>query len=87
MKIKGISKRFSPFHAANGLVMLILCFTTLYPVWYILINSLLQSADALRGASLWWPKSVTLDNYYTVFHTGNILNAMLVSVLRAPYCR
>ncbi len=82
MNIKGMSKRFSPFQAVNGLVMLILCFTTLYPVWYILINSLLQSADALRGASLWWPKSVTLDNYVTVLGSGNILNAMLISVLR-----
>ncbi len=82
MKRKGLTKRFSLFQTVNGLVMLLLCFTTLYPVWYILINSLLESADALRGASLWWPKSVTLDNYYTVFHNGNILNAMLVSVLR-----
>jgi putative aldouronate transport system permease protein len=82
MKTKIMQKRFAPFQAVNGLVMLILCFTTLYPVWYILINSLLQSADALRGASLWWPKSVTLDNYATVFGSGNILHAMLVSVLR-----
>jgi putative aldouronate transport system permease protein len=82
MKRKNLTKRFSLFQTVNGLVMLILCFTTLYPVWYILINSLLQSTDALRGASLWWPKSITLDNYYTVLHSGNILNAMLVSVLR-----
>lgn len=82
MQIAKRLKRFSLFHTVNGLVMILLCFTTLYPVWYILINSLLQSSDALRGASLWWPKSFTLDNYYTVFHSGNILSAMIVSALR-----
>ncbi len=82
MRRKSLAKNFSFFQAANGLVMALFCFTTLYPVWYILINSLLESTDALRGASLWWPKSFTLDNYYAVFHSGNILNAMLVSVLR-----
>lgn len=73
---------FSLFNLVNGFVMIALCFATLYPVWYIVINSLLESTDSLRGAALWWPSSLTLDNYRTVFQNGNILGAMWISALR-----
>ncbi|ANE45551.1 ABC transporter permease [Paenibacillus swuensis] len=70
------------FEGINHLVMLALCFITLYPIWYVLINSLNEGGDALRGGIYWWPRMFTLDNYIAVFRDNGIMLAMGVTVAK-----
>ncbi len=41
------------FDFMNNVFMLIVCFVTLYPVWYVLVNSFNEGADAMRGGIYW----------------------------------
>ena len=62
--------------------MLLLCFVTLYPVWFVLVNSLNEGQDAMRGGIYWWPRVFSLDNYRAVFAHPGIMTAMGVTVAK-----
>jgi len=64
------------------LFMLILCFVTLYPVWYTIVISFNDSADALRGGIYWFPRKFSLESYRTVFMDKSIIRAFGVTVAR-----
>lgn len=81
-KSTGLNKRIGLFDILNVTLMVLICFSTIYPVWYIIINSLNGTEDALRGAVNFWPKSFSLDSYKAVFKNSGILNAFGISVLR-----
>lgn len=65
-----------------GLLMLVICFVSLYPVWYTVIISFNDSSDALRGGIYWWPRKFSLESYKTVFQDTTIIRAFMVTVLR-----
>lgn len=73
---------YTAFDYALVLVMAGVCFITLYPMWYIVANSLAASDTARLGAVAWWPSSVSLDSYQVVFQNEYILSGFLVSALR-----
>lgn len=62
--------------------MLLLCFLTLYPVWFVLVNSFNEGQDAMRGGIYWWPRVFSLDNYEAVFAHPGIMTAMGVTVAK-----
>ncbi len=64
------------------LFMLILCFVTLYPVWYTIVISFNDSSDALRGGIYWFPRKFSLESYRTVFLDKSIIRAFGVTVAR-----
>ncbi|REK75787.1 carbohydrate ABC transporter permease [Paenibacillus paeoniae] len=66
----------------NMLVMLLICFATLYPVWYVLINSLNEGTDAMRGGIYWFPRAFSLENYTTVFKNDGLMTAFSVTVAK-----
>lgn len=70
------------FDWLNVMVMLLLCFVTLYPIWYIIINSLNEGADAMLGGIFWWPREFTIENYQAVFQNSGIKDAFTVTILR-----
>lgn len=76
------SKKFELFPYVNGLIMIIVAITTLYPLWYVLINSVLTYEDSMRHASMLWPSSFTLNNYRSIFRDNTIMNAFGISVAR-----
>lgn len=76
------ARRLSPFDAVNLLVMLGVVFATLYPFWFVIVNSLNEGMDGLRGGIYWWPRVFSLENYRIVFKDASILRAFAVSVLR-----
>ena len=76
------ASRFSVFDTANFLVMLGVLFATLYPFWFVIVNSLNEGMDGLRGGIYWWPRVFSLENYRIVFKDASILRAFAVSVLR-----
>ncbi|MCM3784983.1 carbohydrate ABC transporter permease [Neobacillus mesonae] len=70
------------FDAVNTLVMLLICFLTLYPIWYVLVNSFNDGADAMRGGIYWWPREFSLDNFKAVFDSPGIMMAMGITVAK-----
>lgn len=70
------------FDAVNNLLMLIICFVTLYPIWYVLVHSFNDGADAMQGGIFWVPRVFSLDNYRAVFASSGIMTAMGVTVAK-----
>jgi putative aldouronate transport system permease protein len=70
------------FDAANVIGMLLLCFVTLYPIWYVFVNSLNDGQDAMRGGIYWLPRKFSLDNYEAVFANAGIMTAMGVTAAK-----
>lgn len=70
------------FDWLNNLLMIAICFVTLYPIWYIIVNSLNEGADAMLGGIFWWPRKFTMQNYITVFQNSGISKAFIVTILR-----
>jgi len=70
------------FDLLNVIVMCIICFVTVYPIWYTLVNSLNDAADAVKGGIYWWPRIISVENYKTVFRSPGITTAMIVTVAK-----
>lgn len=71
------------FDKFNVLSMLIICFLTLYPVWYVLINSFNDGKDAMSGGNIYWiPRMFSVENYTAVFENAGIMTAMGITVAK-----
>ncbi|UJF34953.1 carbohydrate ABC transporter permease [Paenibacillus hexagrammi] len=70
------------FDQFNNLLMLVICFATLYPIWYVLVNSFNDGNDAMRGGIYWWPRMFSIDSYTAVFANDGIMMAMGVTVAK-----
>lgn len=70
------------FDFFNIAFMLLICFITVYPIWYTVILSFNDGSDALRGGIFWWPRMFTIDNYKAVFRNSGIITAYGVTVAR-----
>ncbi len=83
-KARGKSRYYptSLFDICNVAIMLLIGFSTIYPVWFIFVNSIAGADEALTTSVNWWPKTLYLGNYLAVFKDGGIANAFLISVLR-----
>ncbi|NWL86265.1 MULTISPECIES: carbohydrate ABC transporter permease [unclassified Paenibacillus] len=70
------------FDIINNLGMLLICFVTLYPIWYVLINAFNDGKDAMLGGIYWWPRVFSLENFKAVFDNPGITTAMLLTVAK-----
>ncbi|MGE5612894.1 MAG: carbohydrate ABC transporter permease [Bacillota bacterium] len=70
------------FNALNVVFMLIMCFITIYPVWYVLVHSFNDGFDSAQGGIYWLPRKFTMENYKEVFRNNDIIKAFTVSVFR-----
>ncbi|MCM3042259.1 carbohydrate ABC transporter permease [Paenibacillus motobuensis] len=77
-KLRGISL----FSVCNTLLMLAVCFITLYPMYFVFINALNAPEQALLGTVNWFPKAISLDSYRVVFNDEHLMNGFLVTTLR-----
>ncbi|MEW9051535.1 MAG: carbohydrate ABC transporter permease [Neobacillus sp.] len=68
------------FDNINLLIMLIICAVTIYPIWYVLVNSLNDGVDAMKGGIYWWPREFTFENYKAVFENPGILTSFGVTI-------
>lgn len=57
-------------------------FVTFYPFWNILVISLNDATDSLRGGLFFWPREVTFESYVTIFRNPEIWSAIRVTALR-----
>jgi len=78
-----LKKKISTFDVVNGLVMLLITITMIYPFWYVLCYSL--SDMGLTGGSqlLLWPRGFSLDSYQVAFSNATIVHGFLISVARS----
>ncbi|MFB9277367.1 carbohydrate ABC transporter permease [Cohnella cellulosilytica] len=71
------------FDRANVIAMLVICFVTLYPIWYVLVNSFNDGTDAMTGGLIYWiPRKFSLENYQIVFSNAGIMTAMGITVAK-----
>ena len=64
------------------IIMGLICFIALYPVWYTIIISFNDSSDAMRGGIYWVSRKFSLESYRAVFQDKTIVQAFMVTVLR-----
>lgn len=76
------SKGEKIFDVINVMFMIIFCITIIYPVWYTLILSFNDGADAMLGGIYFWPRKFTLDNYITVMQSPGIYKAFGITIAR-----
>ncbi|WP_373285841.1 carbohydrate ABC transporter permease [Paenibacillus segetis] len=70
------------FDWGNVILMLFICFITLYPIWYVLINSFNDGVDAMRGGIYWLPRVFSLESYEAVFKNKGLMTSMGVTVAK-----
>lgn len=70
------------FQVVNVLLMVVLILLVLYPLWYILMYSLNDAADAAKGGMMLYPRKPTFYNYEMMFKDTTIYMAFVITVLR-----
>jgi len=75
-------RRIGVFEVCNTLLMLAVCFITLYPMWFVFINSLNAPEQAMLGTVNWFPKQLSLDSYSVVFNDKSLMNGFYITTLR-----
>ncbi len=71
------------FDNLNVIGMLVICFVTLYPIWYVLVNSFNDGQDAMSGGIIYWvPRTFSIENYTTVFQNAGIMTAMGITIAK-----
>ena len=76
------TKAEAVFDVVNVIIMLLICFITIYPIWYTVVNSLNDGVDAIRGGIYWWPRKFSIDSYKAVFSNAGIIKAFGITVAR-----
>lgn len=82
MERRGRLRRIGAFEVCNTLLMLAVCFLTLYPMWFVLVNSLNAPQQALLGTVNWFPQEFSLASYNVVFNDKTLMNGFYITTLR-----
>lgn len=82
MKTKSRLKKIKLFDIINVLLMLLICFVMIYPIWYVVVNSFSKGTEVLKGGIYWWPRAFCLENYTAVFKNKEIYMAFGITVLK-----
>ena len=67
---------------ANYVLLGLVAFVTLYPMWYVLVISFNDGYDAMIKGIYFWPRVFTLDNYKEFFAGSDWTQAIVVTVAR-----
>lgn len=63
-------------------VFIFILIVTLYPFYYILVQSFNQGIDATRGGIYFWPRVFSLENYTQLLSDSKWANGLVISVAR-----
>lgn len=63
-------------------LLVLFCFTTVYPFWHILMYSTSDSQAAMSGGLFFWPRKFDLLAYKMIFKTSQIYVAYRNTILR-----
>ena len=70
------------FNACNTIFMFALCLVMLYPVYYVLVLSLNEGTDSMKGGIWFWPRAFTMFNYQYVLSNGLLQNSYMITIGR-----
>jgi len=70
------------FSVFNYTILCLLSFSILFPFWRILMLSMNDGIDSLRGGIYFWPREATWSNYIVIFARSEIIDAYKVTILR-----
>lgn len=70
------------FIVANTTFLTLLCLLTIYPIFYIVVYSLNEGMDSLKGGLFLWPREFTWFNYEYVLGNGIVQRAYLTTIAR-----
>jgi len=70
------------FNLFNTMFLLALCALTIYPVFYIIVYSLNEGMDSLKGGLYLFPRKFTWFNYQYVLGNGIVQRAYLITIGR-----
>lgn len=70
------------FDICNVTLMVIFAFICLYPFYYVLIVSLNDGKDAMKGGIFLFTREFSLENYTTVFTDKRLTSSFVISVFR-----
>ena len=62
--------------------LVLLFVVTFLPFWQIIVLSVNDGNDSLKGGIMLWPRKPTVESYGTVFRNPEILSSMKVTILR-----
>ncbi|MBD2867201.1 carbohydrate ABC transporter permease [Paenibacillus arenilitoris] len=79
-KISSLSDKL--FDAFIYLFLSVIFVVTFYPFWNILVVSLNDATDSVRGGLYLWPREFTLESYASIFRNDELINSVKVTVLR-----
>ncbi|ANY65981.1 ABC transporter permease [Paenibacillus sp. BIHB 4019] len=82
LSLKRKTKGEAAFDFFNGFGMLLVCFATLYPIWYVLVNAFNEGQDGMRGGIYWWPRMFSVESFEAVFQSAGIMTAMGITVAK-----
>lgn len=68
------------FDAFNIILLIMLAFLFLYPMWYVLVASLSSGQAIARGQVTFWPVNFNLEAYSKVLANGEIWTAYLNTI-------
>ena len=72
----------SVFDFCNVIFMCFIILVTLYPFYYVIISSLNDPIDLIKGPVYLWPRDFSIINYQYVLRDEGILRAAYVTVAR-----
>ncbi|HHY22687.1 MAG TPA: carbohydrate ABC transporter permease, partial [Clostridiaceae bacterium] len=78
----GQKRRDDTFDTTINIIMLVVIFICLYPMWYVLCLSFTNN-NIVPTSEIWFlPKAITLDNYRAVFSNNDLSKAFYVTLKR-----
>jgi putative aldouronate transport system permease protein len=76
-----MKKKINIFDVINTTLLLIICFTMLYPFWNSLVKSFSSNAEIMRGNVYLWPRNLTFTGYKTLFRDSLFFSALQNTVI------
>ncbi|MFD2614954.1 carbohydrate ABC transporter permease [Paenibacillus gansuensis] len=70
------------FLAAVYVILAFVFFITLYPFWNILVLSINNASDTMRGGIYFWPREIDFSSFRQILSDSEILNASKVTIAR-----
>ncbi|NQX59953.1 carbohydrate ABC transporter permease [Paenibacillus qinlingensis] len=70
------------FYVCNYVFLLLIAFLAAFPFWNILVVSLNEGRDAMRGSIYFWPRKFSLEAYAAIFNESSLMHATYISIAR-----
>lgn len=77
-----VGKGERTFDIINVIIMLLICFVCIYPIWYVVVNSFNDAKDAMSGGIYWWPRVFSTSSYARVFAESGLLQSFKVTIFK-----